>query len=56
MNGNEGGKGSKGSRAKGVKRGKGCKRGQRKQRGKGHFRLGFWVPTTCDHKRFDYNI
>ena len=21
-----------------------------------HFRLGFWVLTTCDHKRFDYNI
>ena len=37
-------------------------RGWRRQMGGGAkgakaiFRLGFWVPTTCDHKKFDYNM
>ena len=42
----EGAKGAKG--VKGTKEVKGSK---------GNFRLGFWVPTICDHKKlFDYNL
>ena len=59
MSAKAGVKGAKGAKAcaKSVKGAKGSMKGSKGANGcKGNPKVGFWVPTTCEHKKFDYNI